>query len=505
MSSPLGLTVFSATSTTDSVTATQSDSTSDVQQNTKPTSSKNKSGNTSNYTYNGYKFNKYSSAPNVTNAKRSIFSGKVGFKTKFEHSNDIYDIRTNEIIKYSNQYPAMKLKAEDFAYLRNLGVYSNNRLIVVRRFPAPVGNDLTRIKSSPLATMVSWIPDTEKDILSVQFGEVWTEAEASLKKVLNDIGDDITLNPANRTGGGGQGLGNMLSVGLNALPLPGFMEGVQLEILNTLGFTENGSKSIPSGNPNIIKEAKVRKTIAKDEPGSGLKCKISIKFETEYEQKFIDGVDPTLVYYDIISSALRFGTSESRFIINSKAQSTAVAIVKKIQAGKWIEAIGMFVDAIIVAITKIKDAMIAKIGEVVEKVEKAAEDANLKQLANEIFDAFLKNAANTIISKYRVRLGGIMSALSGEASTPWHVTIGNPKKPIFSSGDMLVDEVTVDLGNVLSFNDLPSNVKISFTLTNARALGAQEVFERFNTGAGRSYVVASNSFEEHETKTKSKK
>jgi hypothetical protein len=497
MASPLGLTTFSTGS---------------VAENLRNSGTQSSDNQNVGYSYNGYNFKKYSSAPNVANAKRSIFSGgSTGFKTKFDHSNDIYDIRTTSIIKYCNnpQTPGMKLKAEDFAYLRNLGVYSNNRLIIVRRFPAPVGNDLTiPTLTSPMSTLISWIPDTEKNFLDVSFGEVWTDAEASLKKLLNDVGDDLTTGTDNKSTGGGKGVGNMLAGGLSALPLPGFMEGVQLEILKKLGYTDNDSNSVPSGNPNIIKEAKVRSTTPKDDKGSGLKCKVSIKFETEYEQKFIDGVDPTLVYLDVISTALRFGTSESRFIINTKLGGKGTDIINKIKAGQWIEAIEIFVKAAIDAMKEIAKKLIATVKNGAEAVAGAAATGDLGATANAIFDAFLKTAANTIISKYRVRLGGIMSALSGEASTPWHVTIGNPKRPVFSSGDMLVEEVTIDLGNTLSFNDLPSNIKIGFTLTNARSLGAQEIFERFNCGGARivgpSYGAKANKFEEVEIKINKK-
>lgn len=497
MASPLGLTTLTTGSTNANNTA-----------NSTATASQSQSGQAqgnqqSGYNYNGYDFKKYSSAPNVRNrAKKSIFTGgSTAFTTRFEHSNDTYDVRTNSIIKYCNnpRTPAMKIKAEDFAYLRNLGVYSNNRLIVVRRFPAPVGNDLTVIKASPISTMISWIPDNEKNFMSVSFGEEWTTAKASLKDLLNDVGNDLS-SPENRTGGGGKGLGNMLAGGLNALPLPGFMEGVQLRILNKLGYTDNDANSIPSGNPNIIKTAKVRKTLDKDAEGSGLKCKISIDFETEYEQKFIDGVDPTLVYLDVLSTVLRFGTSESKFIINTKLQTQGAAIINKIKAGQWIEAIELFVKAAIEAMKEIAADLISTVVEGAKKVATEASKGDLEATVNAIFDTFLKSAASTIISKYKVRLGGIMSALSGEPSAPWHVTIGNPKKPVFSSGDMLVEEVSVDLGNILSFNDLPSNIKIKFTLTNARPLGAQEIFERFNTGAGRTYAAKPNNFEEKDVK-----
>jgi hypothetical protein len=91
-------------------------------------------------------------------------------------------------------------------------------------------------------------------------------------------------------------------------------------------------------------------------------------------------------------------------------------------------------------------------------------------------------AVNKTIEKYKIELMGIANALSGAPSTPWHITIGNPLRPIFCSGDMLVEEVNLKLGSTLAFNDLPSNIKVEFTLKNARPLGMQEILAKFNTG-----------------------
>jgi len=44
-------------------------------------------------------------------------------------------------------------------------------------------------------------------------------------------------------------------------------------------------------------------------------------------------------------------------------------------------------------------------------------------------------------------------------------------------------EVTLTLGPTLAFNDLPSSIKASFTLQNARAWGLQEIIAKFNTGS----------------------
>jgi hypothetical protein len=61
---------------------------------------------------------------------------------------------------------------------------------------------------------------------------------------------------------------------------------------------------------------------------------------------------------------------------------------------------------------------------------------------------------------------------------------------------MLCTSVTVSLGKVLAFNDLPSSIKIELKLENARNMGAQEIFNRFNTGKGRSYKRFNKSFVE---------
>ena len=69
-------------------------------------------------------------------------------------------------------------------------------------------------------------------------------------------------------------------------------------------------------------------------------------------------------------------------------------------------------------------------------------------------------------------------------STPWHITIGNPLRPIFCAGDMyMADDMILKLGPNLAFNDLPSNIIAEFTLTNARAWGLQEILAKFNAGS----------------------
>ena len=52
---------------------------------------------------------------------------------------------------------------------------------------------------------------------------------------------------------------------------------------------------------------------------------------------------------------------------------------------------------------------------------------------------------------------------------------------------MIVDSVDISFGPVLSWNDLPSTIKAEFTLKNARPLGADELYARFNNTSTRNY------------------
>ena len=405
------------------------------------------------------------------------------------HSDSMYDISVKDIVDYTQQTgnQAMKLSYADFAYLRSLGVFPNNRLMIARRFSSAVGNDLTAVKSRPLATLISWVPD-DTEFINISFGEEWTDAEASLTDVLNDIGKDMKASAESNSK-----VGSAASAAFNILPLPGFMEGLQYEVMKKMGITDAGVGNSPLGNPNLIRMAKRRTTVGKEQAGSGLRASVSVSMVCEYEQKFINGVDPTLVYLDIIQNALTFGTSDAAFQFNANFGQGVKGIIGKLISGD--------LGAIFTAMTEFVQSLLDALMKVGQDLIKALVDPPKEEKPNatDIFNTIKKAFQSTVghvISKYKVRLLGIANALTGSGSTPWHITIGNPKKPLFSSGDMLCADVKVTLGKILAFNDLPSSIKIEFTLTNARPLGASEIFNRFNTGKGRSYARLQKSFVE---------
>lgn len=415
------------------------------------------------------------------------------------HDDSVYDTSILNIIEKLSNTKA-QLRPSDFAYLKNVGVYPNNRLMIARRFATPVGDNIMTNKKDAdlisLATLISWLPEG-LDFLSISFGEVWEEAPADFKNILTSLGEDMGIS----------NLGGISGAAGNLLPLPGFTEIFQRNFLASLGLMEKDvANMIPSGNPNLIKQAKMRKTVGYSNAESGLKCSVNIKMTCEYELKYISGIDPTIVWMDLIGMITRFGTSESTsYGLGLSASSTIT---------RWLNNPNDMIGEMTTAISEaIHNASIG-IKEELEKSllqNKSAEQtassslkkqegennkkAHLMGEENSLLNvekmgagirALIKDigtyAINGLVQKYRVKIIGVLNTLTGMPSTPWHITIGNPLRPTFCSGDMLVDNVELKLGPTLAFNDLPSNIIVDFSLTNARPWGMQEIMRKFNSG-----------------------
>jgi hypothetical protein len=94
----------------------------------------------------------------------------------------------------------------------------------------------------------------------------------------------------------------------------------------------------------------------------------------------------------------------------------------------------------------------------------------------------IESTLTATVLKYKHDIVGVIKSLSGAPSTPWHITIGNPLRPVFCSGDMLVEDVKLSTGPDLAFNDLPARIKVEFTMKNSRPWGLQEIAGKFATG-----------------------
>lgn len=407
------------------------------------------------------------------------------------HNDTINDLSILNIIE---QLAPTKgaLRPADFAYLKDVGVFPNNRLMIARRFSSAIGDNIfTNGSTRPMAVLVSWKPQDE-DFLEMTFNEEWVAGEADFKNVLNDLGEDFMAT----------GIGGITEKGGGVVPLPGFTEILQRRLLQKLGVIKENGGTIPNANPNLIKESKTRKMVKYSEADSGLKCTVNIKMVCEYEMKFISGIDPTIAWMEIISNILRFGTSES------VSWGMTGEFSKKIM--NWVDNPTQLITDIVKAFKDVLKDVASKIKAYVDQLslddakKKVNEGiADIQGASKDIVNSFtngtsgLENILKATVSKYKFKILGITKALTGAPSTPWHITIGNPMRPTFCAGDMYLGGggVNLKLGATLGFNNLPSSIKAEFTLENARPWGMQEIIAKFNSGYLR-VVDVQKSFDE---------
>lgn len=377
-----------------------------------------------------------------------------------------------------------RLDYSDFAYLRDLGVYPSNRLMIARRFTAPVPDDLFQAKQEPLSVLVSWHKDATAWPFELSgFGEGWSSnSDGDIAKVLDDFGKEYPeidgINKPNAEGKGG--LGTWLSQLGGLIPQKGFTDYAQYMLFNQLGVTDEVNLDLLfQGNPNIITESSQRSL--KGGGREGLKGKFSITMETDYEIKYIQGVDPTLIYYDILSNLLAFSTSESIFRFNLDFAEKTQDIINAITSGdgsKMLEQATKLVESIVESIGKLGGTIFKNI----QNFGKQLLDDPLKALES-VVESGINITVSQILKKFKIELLSKIQALTGAPSGPYHITIGHPLRPLFCSGDMIPSSssgTTLKFGQELGYNNLPKTINFKMSFTSARNLGSQEIYKKLS-------------------------
>ncbi len=373
------------------------------------------------------------------------------------------------LITWSEKYKALQLRFQDFVYCKLLGYYPNNRLIILRRFKSGVPDNLfdyvnlaNSDYTTPLATMITWWkPEDELGKMTYKFAENWKTYSTSIVDTLKNITNNTKTDDKE----------NIINDTLTAV----FLENN--ELLNPLK-KEDGLPFTKSamGSPNLIKKAKAREV-----GGEGLSSKISFSIEFEYELRDINGIDPSIAMLDLIANCHHMGTSTSEFRYNTKIVKDSEFLAQLI-SGDVEKASKSFVDGII-QLTKDLGVKLENSINIFESISKISTDSVLNFTKTVTVDS-----AKYIISRYRENLRAALASDTGLPSGIWHITIGNPKAPVISCGDLIITESALTLGKELGYNDFPNEFKITISLESARERGRDELTRIFNSGRGRIYT-----------------
>jgi hypothetical protein len=389
------------------------------------------------------------------------------------YSNDKYDSRISSIIEWINKYKALTLQPWMFAYLKDVAVYPANKLQILRRFPGGVGHDLFSHKSAPISTLVSYMKPEQTTSVAIDFSEEWTTEDDGFLAVMSDVIGGVKIF------GYDGGVPAMDTISPAGEVFIGF-------IADKLGLTD--IKSSPRGNPNMIHEAAIRESSYK-----GLNFDFNYEFTTTFIQKDIQafGIDPEIAMLELIGQCVKMGTSNSEFIISGNASGVANEIITKLtdlDSNNDTDVIDILASAAKNALTGLTTNLAKLWEKTTDATEEGGIEGGAKFLGGEALGAIV-DFIKFYISAFYWRLYGAAASMTGLNTAPWHLTLGNPKAPYFTIGNLICSNVNLELNNEYGYSDMPTEVKVKCTLKNGRRLGAQEISSLFNVGKGRIYFT----------------
>lgn len=277
-------------------------------------------------------------------------------------------------------------------------------------------------------------------------------------------------------------------------------------------------------------------TAKKRVPGlsGGLSESINIKFQ--YSLKAIGHINAKAAMLDIMSNVLAtthyrgsFWGGEARFYLNKGIfpildEDQSIAFVRAIWTGDFGGAVQQFqngirdafggqvtVDQALQALLAMKDANTeATSAADTDDVNIIAQAGYANTTASQNADA----AAGTMSSKLKEMaaidlLAGLfgLSGGDGNASIPqfqalktgapigeWHLTVGNPFKPIAVIGNLVCSGVDITFNDELGPDDFPTEMNVSVTLQPGMPRANQDIESIFNDGFGPLYIPRIDKF-----------
>jgi hypothetical protein len=440
---------------------------------------------------------------------------------------------------------------KDFLYCKHYGTIPNNYMVTLRRFPAPILDNLSLPshnddpKSSedftaagmgrPVAQAVTWFGgntgNTLNTLLSFSAGIEWKSVSQSPEKVQEAFSKGFFQDkPIDFAGDNlkklSQTSGDVFTT-ITSLA-SGAMIATDETEANTRGMKAKGLRDRAKLNGGILGEYiwtsvdVVKNGYVRD---MGLTFSwegISVVFE--YELTSVGEVNSKAALLDILGNLLSIGTNYGTFLtpdiryngafeaIGFPGGDAGLQAFYKDPLG-WLETYGTEIANIIGGgkdgssdANGSPETMVAsganangvgtddvnKVRNVLGGIGKS--NGNVKDAISELKTTFGDDAARllryAVTPDFLEKYQSPISFLTGAPIGEWHLTIGNPCNPIAMIGNLLCDDVSIEFGETLGPDDFPTSIKATFALKHARDRERGEIESIFNRGDGRLYQSA---------------
>lgn len=387
----------------------------------------------------------------------------------------------------------------DFMFCKYLNKIPNNYLITLRKFPLPCSDHInnscdeeTKAKTNKhlpdMGRLITWLgtPGNEmSNILSYSYTIPWQENKAPMEE------DPIASMGSN---GGGR-LGQVLSV------LDGSY-GKTLKSTNGYGYAPNnenwfannimGSRA-EGATPANLNLSDSRRIVAERQnaitsvwvPGGrdgGLEFKHEISLTFDYELRSYDGINGRSAMLDLLANILMVTYLQGQFFPGSyrSANMSSSNIYNNLDLFKNKGATSSpqaFMDSLFTSLTQAANRF-GFIGE-----GSNAKEA-LKKMTSNIFEIM----ANGLINKIgRPQQLAFSSLISPTPTGQWHLTVGNPKNPILTIGNLILVDSKIEHYGPLGLDDFPTGLRVTVQLKHAKPRDSVAIEQMYMQGNSRIY------------------
>lgn len=456
---------------------------------------------------------------------------------------------TADLISWSKSDPRGRFTYmfQDFVFCKYWNRIENNRMITLRRYPAPVvdavepadysgpdrlpdvinsiGNNdnlpyPTKNVFAPLATAITYFGEgtgnSLKDLLAFAYQYNWDEMETDVwNTTSSQIEEGDILN------GSAQWLAGGLSVLAQATGIIRDLRGIeQINSKHAVGLPPDPYEHGPYENRilgpvNVINNSYKRKR--------GLKfTHDSLVLSFEYMSRPIANVNNKAIMLDLLANILTMTYSSAVFFGGAHRYRTDHPAIypwrntnslNKIYKGQLFGKDGAWHDVlsevfnqsnanwildlangITNAVKAVASDLIAAITGKKQSDEEKTQNENAKAKGANIANTIMGTAGRAIAAKFLKGkqapwLQNARALLTGEPVGDWHLMIGNPLNPIAMIGNLIVTNSKIEFSDELGPDDFPIGFKAEITLQHAMGRDKDGIEAMFNRGAGRIYIL----------------
>lgn len=395
----------------------------------------------------------------------------------------------------------------DFMFCKHLGRISNNYLITLRRFPFPSGDHINYTipnesnKHRPdIGRMVTWLGTPGNDMSSI--------LKFSVNLPYTEMNSEIQTAAANADNSGGF-LGGLMNLGSSSY-LNGMLNGsagnTGISFIQAAATPLFGSNNFTSGlaAPNDNSWAyhrdehkvygpvdTITETMYRQGPEKGgIKFEQDISLTFDYELRSFDGINTRAAFLDLLANILAVTFTNATYW-GGAVRGTGAA-----QSNIFANLPIFHMSPKDMTFTGITDKIFSSISQMSAQFNNGVPVTDLKSAMNALGNlakgVFTGITAGALNAMGRPAKNALNSLINFAPQGMWHLTIGNPKHPIMSMGNMVITNCTVEHYGPLGLDDFPTGLKVVMTLKHGTPRDNLRIENMYMNGDYRIYQPLGN-------------